>query len=56
MDGLSHVNHLTHNNSQDINSKDQFGMIPLMLACEYKKRENVELLFKFSNLDYLQCN
>lgn len=40
----------------DINSMDHFGMTPLMIACKYKKRENIELLFKFSNLDYLQCN
>ena len=40
----------------DINSKDPYGMTPLMIACKFKKRENVELLFKYDNLDYLSCN
>lgn len=48
--------HLAAHKAPDINSMDQFGMTPLMIACKYKKRENIELLFKFSNLDYLQCN
>ena len=40
----------------DINSEDIDGNTPLMIACQYKNTEIVELLFKENNLDFLHCN
>lgn len=40
----------------DVNSEDENGETPLMIACRYKKVENVKLLFDENNLDYLQYN
>ena len=36
----------------DINAKNSRNETPLMIACQYLKRKNVELLFKKENLDF----
>ena len=40
----------------DVNVKDDFGNTPLITACIHNKGDNVELLFKMDDLDYLHKN
>ena len=40
----------------DINVLDDNGNTPLIEACRSKRKNNIELLFKIENLDYLHCN
>lgn len=44
------------NDLLDVNIVDDLGETPLMHACRFKKKANIELLFEKDDLDYLHCN